>query len=118
MSVGPIVAIVGSRYYTNYEMIESTLDKLNLAPSCIVSGGAPGVDTLAERYARMKGIPFKVYTADWKRFGNKAGPMRNTLIVNDADVLVAFPTKESKGTMDTITKARRKGIPIHIYYVE
>lgn len=111
------VAIVGSRKYTNYVMIESTLDALNLTPSCIVSGGAVGMDKLAEQYARNKGIPFKVYLPDWKQFGNKAGLMRNTDIVNCADVVVAFPTRDSRGTYDSINKARKRRIQVYMFYV-
>jgi len=111
------VAIVGSRSYTNYDVIESIVDGLNFSIKCIVSGGARGVDTLAERYAQRKGIPCHVFTPNWDQFGKRAGVMRNTDIVASADVVVAFPTKDSKGTFDTINKARKKGIQVHVHYV-
>lgn len=113
-----IVAIVGSRYYTNYDTIERIVDGLHLSPTCIVSGGARGVDTLAERYAQNRNIPCQVFTPDWKRFGKGAGIMRNTDIVASVNVIVAFPSKDSKGTFDTINKARKKGIIVHIHYVD
>jgi len=34
----------------------------------IVSGGASGVDTMAERYGNEKGIPVKKFNADWKKY--------------------------------------------------
>ena len=35
----------------------------------IVSGGASGVDKLAEEYAFLHQIPFKLFQADWEKYG-------------------------------------------------
>ena len=43
--------------------------------------------------------------------------IRNQQIVDESDWLIAFPTKESKGTYDTIKKADKKGIIINIINV-
>jgi hypothetical protein len=41
-----------------------------------------------------------------EKYGRGAGPMRNTTIIENADVVFAFPTEDSKGTRDSIRKAR------------
>jgi hypothetical protein len=83
----------------------------------IVSGGARGVDTLAEGYARQHGLGTIIHYPDYKRYGRRAPVVRNTLIVNEADMLIAFWDGRSRGTNDTITKARRKGLPVAIVKV-
>ncbi|MEK7168534.1 MAG: hypothetical protein AAB778_00805, partial [Patescibacteria group bacterium] len=40
---------------------------------------------------------------------------RNQLIVDASDELIAFQVNESKGTQDTIDKARAKGIPVTVF---
>lgn len=85
------VGIVGSRHYTNYEFVKSTINDLNLNISLFVFGGASGVDTLSKLYAKGYSIPCKVYAANWKTYGKASGPIPNTSIVNDIDVLIAFP---------------------------
>ena len=111
------MAVVGSRYFTDYEFVKSKLNQ-HLPIDMIVSGGAPGVDSLAERYAHEHNIPCKIFPADWKRYGRGAGPIRNTLIVNMATMMIAFPGPNPKGTKDSITKAEKKNIPVYRYDVD
>ncbi len=75
----------------------------------VISGGANGVDALAEEYARENNIHLVVHYANWEN-GRSAGPLRNTKIVADSDYLIAFLSDKSKGTLDTIRKAEKKGI--------
>jgi len=71
----------------------------------IVSGGCKsGVDAHAERFAREHDIPITVFPADWS-MGRAAGPIRNTKIVQECAVIVAFWDGKSRGTADTIRKA-------------
>ena len=48
------LAIVGSRYFTDYDMFKNVVDKYildNGQPDVIISGGAAGADTLAKTYS-------------------------------------------------------------------
>lgn len=99
------VAVIGSRGFKNYELLRSTLSTLEI--SLIISGGAMGADTLAEVYAKEKGIETKVFIPDWKTHGKKAGFLRNTDIVNESDLVVAFWDGLSRGTEDSIKKAQK-----------
>jgi len=116
-----VLAIVGSRSYNNYNHfsihLKHYLETYKLKIDRIVSGGANGIDTLAQKYATEHKIPITIHYADWARWGRSAGPMRNQLIINDATHLVAFPDSKSIGTWDSVNKAKKKHIPIKIYDV-
>jgi hypothetical protein len=102
------IAIVGSRDFTDYEKVEQEVLKHIKVEKIdkIVSGGAKGADTLAKTFAEKHKIPLLEFLPDWKKFGRGAGLMRNTTIIENADVVFAFPSKDSKGTRDSIKKAR------------
>lgn len=77
----------------------------------IVVGCCPeGVDQIVR--ATFPGCVVK--RADWKKYGDPAGPMRNQEIVNASDVLLAFPLPGSVGTWSCVHKADKKGIPVWI----
>ena len=79
-----VLAIVGGRGYTNYDRFkEITDDYIGEVgnPTEIVSGGAKGVDSMAEIYAKDNNIPIKVFKPDWSKHGEGAGTSRNTDII-------------------------------------
>ena len=73
----------------------------------IVSGGALGIDTIAEQYAETHGIPSKIFLADWQEKGKQAGFIRNNEIWEYADEGVAFWDGKSKGTAHSFQLAKR-----------
>lgn len=99
------VGIVGSRSITDFEKIKEILDKTLEKNDIIVSGGAQGVDSLAEMYARLNNMQCEVYKPEWDKYGNAAGFIRNSKIVEESDYIIAFWDGLSKGTMDTMMKA-------------
>lgn len=89
--------------------LDSLYDVL-ATPDLVVHGGARGADTLAGKWAEGRGIPVRVYPADWNRYGKGAGPKRNQQMLDEADpdVVIAFfdlPFAVSKGTADMVTRA-------------
>ena len=114
------IAIVGSRNFNNYELMSnSILSKFNLTDiDAVVSGGAKGADSLAERFAHENNLLLHVKEADWKQYGRAAGPKRNKLIVDEADVVIAFPSPSSKGTLNTIKLAKKAGKRVEVQYVQ
>jgi len=44
----------------------------------IVSGGAKGVDTIAEEFAEQFGVAFKEFPADWDKHGKKSKSSQQT----------------------------------------
>ena len=92
------IVVAGGREYQNYPELSQRLDQiiseLNIPSNMginIVSGGARGADTLAEKYAQEKGYGMQVFPADWKNKGLSAGMQRNRQMAKAGDVLVAFP---------------------------
>lgn len=133
------VAIVGSRHITDYRKFCQTVRPLVRPSDIIVSGGADGVDSLARRFAVHNKLKLVEHLPDHELVAAKvaegldrrqaygvAAGARNTLIVNDCDVMIAIPCTHSRGTMDSIAKMKRKlrdlpvGSPpemgIHLYY--
>ena len=106
------VAVVGSRSFNNYEALEQVLFSATSFDDTIISGGAKGTDTLAEKFANDNGIKLKVIEANWDGYGKMAGFIRNDKIIEEADYLIAFWDGYSKGTKDSIEKARKKGIDV------
>jgi len=102
------VGVVGSRSIKESPRLIEVLNSLGFI-SLIVSGGAAGVDTLAEWYAHVECIDTLIFKPDYRRYGKRAPLERNTFIVDACDVLVAVWDGVSKGTMDTVSKARKFG---------
>lgn len=113
------VAIVGSRSFRDEAMVERVVRRLiERDPDVVVvSGGAPGADTLAKRVAkRLCRRRPRTIIADWEGPHRRgAGLMRNTLIVQESDEVVAFWDGKSRGTMDTVRKAVLARKPTYVY---
>ncbi len=110
------VAVVGTRTFHDYALLSTSLSTLFPKIDLIVSGGAQGADALAERYAREHGIVVRIFKPDWQRYGKRAGPIRNALIVDHADYVVAFWDGQSRGTLSSVQLARRQGKPLQIIH--
>ncbi|MCL2277429.1 MAG: DUF2493 domain-containing protein [Treponema sp.] len=112
------LAIVGSRDFNDYETMKNFIAlKLNLDEfDTIVSGGAQGADTLAERFADENNKMKVIFKPDWSRYGDKASFLRNSDIIETADECAAFINNPvSSGTRDSIKKAITKGMPLFIW---
>ena len=113
------VGIVGSRSITDEEYVFYVLNfylRRLLAEKevIIVSGGAVGIDTIAEKFAAEKGLKTEIYLPDYKSYSGKVAPIkRNQTIVDNSDYLIAITTG-SNGTASTIKMAEKKNIPIKI----
>ncbi len=100
------VTVIGSRNFDSYEVLQDTLNRYKI--TAILSGGAKGADSLAEKYAKENEITFTKYLPDWKKYGRGAGPVRNREMVKDAEMIVAFWDGKSKGTKHAIDFAQEK----------
>lgn len=107
------IAIVGSRDFSDLAQVTSYVATLP-PDSIVISGGARGVDQQAEEAARARGLQVIVHKPDWDKYGRMAGIVRNRLIVEEADTLVAFWDGKSRGTKSSIDLANEKGIPVVI----
>lgn len=102
--------IAGGRDFSDYGLLESTLDSLPWSISESLNGEALGADSLGAKYMKNKNREddIKSYPADWNKHGKAAGHIRNTTMANNAQALVAFWDGKSKGTADMISKAKER----------
>lgn len=107
------IAVVGSRSFKRLDLVRNFVSKLSI-DDILVSGGAIGVDKIAESTALDLGIKTEIYLPDWDNFGKKAGIVRNETIVCNCEFVVAFWDGISSGTRSTINLAKKHCIPYHI----
>lgn len=98
------IAVVGSRSFDDFDRMNFILNRYKI--DVIISGGAIGADSLARKYALDHKISIAEFLPEWKRFGKQAGFIRNKLIVNACEGLIAFWDDESRGTKHSIDLAR------------
>ena len=101
--------VCGGRDYNNSDRVFEILNRFRI--TCVIEGGASGADKLAAEWARQKGIEHIQVLADWNRFGNSAGPIRNRKMLEyDPDIVIAFPG--GKGTKDMIKQAKSQRVRV------
>lgn len=120
--------VTGSRSNNLWGFIFDTLDIINedKGPfSEIIVGDVDGVDKWTRKWAAERGIPFRVFKADWddlshedavirtrsdgSKYNAKAGPRRNQEMVDEKpDLAVIFPG--GVGTRDCFSRIRKAGI--------
>ncbi len=114
------VAIVGSRGEHFAERMREAIvafvyDLPNNAT--VVSGGAIGVDTIAEEAARRRGLSVDIYKPDYKAFADnpKLAPLaRNETIADNADRCVAFWDGKSTGTQNAMNCFYKRNKPVRV----
>lgn len=103
------IGMIGNRTGWTYSFVKKKLLELNVYKSdIIISGGAEGVDTFAQKYAKEIGARINIIYPD----PNKPIPQRyfdrNKEIVLLSDVIIAFNKNNSErtGTYNTINYAK------------
>jgi hypothetical protein len=78
----------------------------------LIFGGAKGVDSIAEDWAVVNWVKFRVFKADWDKHGRAAGPIRNQQMIDEGkpEMGIAFPG--GKGTADMTARLRKAGIAV------
>lgn len=109
-----LVVVTGSRDWDDYARIRDRLAKLPRGLT-VAEGGQRGADQLAKEACLEVGLTCRTIQADWKRLGKRAGPVRNRAMLDLRPGLVlAFPLPHSRGTLDCVKEARRRGIPVEV----
>ncbi len=117
------ILICGSRHFDDYSLLETTVngirEQLKFEEDIeIVSGHCVGADLLGETYAQKNNVSLKTLHADWQEHGKAAGPIRNKKMVDyikgGNSCVIAFAGNNSRGTMNTISLAKKEGIPVFV----
>jgi len=115
------VLVTGSRTWDDVWVIREALENAArlYGDFILVSGACPtGADRIAENiWYELAGVDrVEQHPADWERYGNRAGFLRNEEMVNlGADLCLAFVKNNSRGALMTINMAEKAGIPVWYY---
>lgn len=120
------IQITGSRDFTDGELIKDIL--LGFVSECfrdrepitIVHGGARGADRLAgEAVFDLSWVNVEVHPANWGKYGNLAGPIRNVEMLDAGrpDIVLAFYKRGAAnvGTQNLVNEALLRGLRVETY---
>lgn len=113
--IGKKIAVVGSREFRDYAQLSRTVNEYFEYDDEIVSGGAAGADSMAQRWTKEHGGIITIAYPDWHPNGlydAGAGFKRNQIIVQRSDIVLAFYRKnhfQEGGTSNTASWAKRLG---------
>ena len=97
--------IAGSRSITEFDLAPHIPDGVDM----IISGGAEGIDTLAEQYADQHKLSKMIIRPRYDLYGKVAPIKRNQEMVNIADCVLVVWDGKSKVSLSTIKYAEKNG---------
>jgi hypothetical protein len=109
------VILAGSRTIADFNLLVKAINKAydeeGISITEIISGGAKGVDTLAEQFSEEANIPITVILAQWGIYGKKAGILRNIDMSNSgSEALICLWDGISPGSKHMIDHSHTKRI--------
>ena len=107
--------IAGSRSIIHAAPVLRAIQESRFHITEVVSGMAPGVDTVGRIWAEINNIPVKEMPADWAHEPRYGGINRNHRMAEYAEALIAVWDGKSKGTSHMIDLAKSKGIPVFVW---
>ena len=100
--------VVGSRSITSFDLSSYITENIDT----IISGGATGIDSIAEQYADRHKISKYIVRPNYARYGRAAPLKRNETMVDLSDEVLIVWDGKSKGTLHTIKYAKKVRKPI------
>jgi predicted Rossmann-fold nucleotide-binding protein len=131
------VIIAGDRKFTDRKVVEKAIKASKFEITEVVSGCAPGVDTVGKEWAKDNKIPVKKFPADWdnidregafvkervnpwtkkkEKYDAHAGFFRNEQMAMYADALIAVQYNgATSGTQNMIKLAENNNLKVYVY---
>jgi hypothetical protein len=113
---GKRVAVIGTRTIKKAPGVGKIIDQYS--PTEIVGGGCRGASEIGKAYAEHKKLAYIEFKPEYSKYGRIAPHLRNELIAQYCDVMIAIWDGKSKGTKSEIDKATRAGKEVVIFYCE
>ena len=108
------VLVCGGRDYADASALNEALDAIHRERNvtCLIHGAARGADSLADAWARSRGVPAHAFPADWAAHGKAAGFRCNEAMLRQGrpELVVAFPG--GRGTAHMVSLAKAAGVPV------
>ena len=95
--------IIGSRSILDFDLAPYVSEDTDL----IISGGASGIDSIAEAYADSHRLSKLVLRPQYAKYGRAAPLKRNEAMIEQADQVLAIWDGVSKGTQHSIQYAKK-----------
>lgn len=105
------VIVCGGRDYANKNRVYEVLSGIKEIRH-LWHGNARGADMLADSWGRdQPSVSVHPVPAQWKKYGKRAGPMRNQAMLGQSpDMVIAF--KGGRGTADMVKRAEAAGVNV------
>ena len=111
------VIIAGSRSITDEKILFRALEQCGFDITEVVCGLARGADALGRCHAICSDLGLKEFPADWKKYGRRAGYIRNEEMAQYADALLALWDGSSPGTKHMIEQAKKYKLKVFVYNI-
>lgn len=98
------ILIAGSRNIEEFDLSPYIPKETTL----IISGGAKGIDAIAEKYADEHKISKLILLPQYNLYGKSAPIKRNETMVNIADTVIIVWDGNSRGTKSTLQYSKKK----------
>ena len=99
--------VVGSRSITEFDLSPHVQAEVDT----VISGGANGIDSIAERYADLHRLSKYILRPRYDLYGRAAPLKRNEQMVDMADAVLVIWDGRSKGTQYTVRYAKKMKKP-------
>jgi hypothetical protein len=108
------VIIAGSRTIKDGDLVAKAIKESKFKVSSVLCGGARGADILGKSWAEANKIQVDEHPANWTKYSNAAGIMRNIVMANNADALIAIWDGKSPGTRHMIDEAKKRNLKVYV----
>ncbi|MBQ7789610.1 MAG: hypothetical protein IJ398_08175 [Clostridia bacterium] len=106
--------VVGSRSIENFDLSPYISGEVEL----IISGGANGIDMIAETYADKHKLSKLILRPKYNIYGKAAPLKRNEQMVDIADEVLVIWDGKSNGTKYTVDYAKKKNKKVNVLIIE
>lgn len=95
-----------------YSVLDDFIKESKIEVSAVISGACWGIDQLGEEWAKKNSKEISTAPADWKKYGKRAGFIRNSEMALAGDCLICIYSSGSSGSLHMISEMKRLGKPI------